>query len=181
MSLQEAANFGQVIAAIAVLGSLVFVGLQIRQNTRFQRLAVVDALSTAVACITVKGIESPALGEALATALQDWGAATRQQRIITHYFLFAYFKLSENAWYQREAGVLEPAQWIGWETMVRHYYHSAGVQRVWWPRRCEAFSKAFQTYLAGTAAPSRYASLDDIFEDHSSSCRFDAERGYFEL
>src|ERR1700690_3408358 len=113
MSLQEAANFGQVIAGIAVLGSLVFVGLQIRQNTQCQKLSVVDALSTAVISITVKGIESPALGEALATALQDWEGASRQQRIIAHYFLFTYFKLSENAWYQRQAGVLEPAQWVG--------------------------------------------------------------------
>jgi len=175
MSLQEAADFGQVIAAIAVLGSLMFVGLQIRQNTQFQKLSVVDALSTAVACITVKGIETPALGDALAAALQDWGAASREQRIIAHYFLFAYFKLSENAWYQRQAGVLEPAQWVGWETMVRHYYHSPGVRCVWWPRRCEAFSKAFQDYLAGTAAPARYASLNDIFEDHAESFRFAAE------
>ena len=169
MSLQEAADFGQVIAAIAVLGTLVFVGVQIRQNTQFQKLSVVDALSTAVACITIKGIESPALGEALAAALQDWGAASREQRIITHYFLFAYFKLSENAWYQRQAGVLEPAQWVGWETMVRHYYHSPGVRNVWWPRRCDAFSKEFEAYLAGTVAPAHYASLNDIFDDHATT------------
>jgi hypothetical protein len=165
MSLREAADLGQVIAAIAVLGSLVFVGLQVRQNTQFQKRSVVDALSTAIACITVKGIESPALGDALAAALQDWGAASREQRIIAHYFLFSYFKLSENAWYQRQAGVLEPAQWVGWETMVRHYYHSAGVRDAWWPRRREAFSEAFQTYLAGTAAPPAYGSLSDIFAD----------------
>ena len=165
MTLGEAADLGQVIAALAVLGSLVFVGLQIRQNTRFQRLSVVDALSTAVACITVKGIESPAMGEALAVAMQDWGAASREQRIIAHYFLFSYFKLSENAWYQRQAGVLEAAQWVGWETMVRHYYHSAGVQRAWWPRRCEAFSEAFRAYLAGTAAPRDYGRLGDLFGD----------------
>jgi len=171
MSLQEAADLGQVVAAIAVLGSLVFVGLQIRQNTQFQKRSVVDALSTAVAGITVKGIESPALGEALATALQDWSAASREQRILTHYFLFAYFKLSENAWYQRQAGVLEPAQWVGWETMVRHYYHSNGVKHVWWPCRRDAFSKAFQAYLASTAAPAHYASLRDIFDDHATSQR----------
>ena len=165
MSLQEAADLGQVFAAIAVLGSLVFVGLQIRQNTQFQKLSVVDGLSTAIACITVKGIESPALGDALAAALQDWEAASREQRIIAHYFLFSYFKLSENAWYQRQAGVLEPAQWIGWETMVRHYYHSAGVRRVWWPRRCMAFSEAFRGYLASTAAPADYGRLNDLFED----------------
>ena len=133
MSLEQAALLGQVIAAIAVLGSLVFVGLQIRQNSHFQKLAAVDRLSAAIACINVKGMESPALGEALAIASREWGAATREQRIIAHYFLFSYFKLAENAWYQREAGVLEPAQWYGWETMVRFYYHAPGVRLTWWP------------------------------------------------
>ena len=165
MSLEQAAYIGQIIAAIAVLGSLVFVGLQIRQNTRFQKIAAVDALSAAIAAINVPAMESPALGEALSTATRDWGAATREQRILAHYFLFSYFKLAENAWYQQRAGVLEPAQWDGWERMVRVYYHSDGVSSAWWPRRRNAFSQSFQTYLAGTAATEDFGSLNDLFDN----------------
>jgi hypothetical protein len=39
----------------------------------------------------------------------------------------------ENAWYQQKAGILDQAQWVGWETMLRKYYHAEGVQRAWWP------------------------------------------------
>jgi hypothetical protein len=166
VSLEEAACLGQVIAGLAVLGSLFFVGLQIRQSTRFQRLAAIDALSTAIACLNIPGIETPALGEALATVSQDWNAGSREQRIIAHYFLFSYFKLAENAWYQREGGVLQPAQWFGWENMVRMYYHSPGVQRVWWPRRHNAYSRPFQAYLARTHPPQDFGLLNDVFCDH---------------
>jgi hypothetical protein len=165
MTLVEAAYLGQVVAGVAVLGSLFFVGLQIRQNTRYRRLAVVDALSTSIACINVPAMETPALGEALSVASRDWAAASREQRIIAHYFLFSYFKLAENAWYQRQAGVLDPAQWFGWENMTRMYYHSAGVQRVWWPRRHDAFSRPFQLFLATTQAPEDYVGLSDVFRD----------------
>jgi hypothetical protein len=79
--------------------------------------------------------------------------------------LFSYFKLAENAWYQRQAGVLEAAQWDGWERMVRLYYHSDGVRRAWWPRRRGAFSDAFQAYLASTAAPEDFGSLNDLFDN----------------
>jgi hypothetical protein len=163
MSLQEAANCGQIIAGIAVLGSLFFVGLQVRQATRFQRLAAIDALSTSIACLNVPGMESPALGEALAVVTRDWAAATRDQRIVAHYFLFSYFRLAENAWYQRQAGVLEAGQWCGWETMVRMYYHCDGVQQVWWPRRHNAYSLAFQCYLASTQPPEDFGCMDDVF------------------
>jgi hypothetical protein len=165
MSLEQAAYLGQVIAAIAVMGSLVFVSFQIRQNTRFQRIAAVDALSAAIAAINVPAMQSPALGEAISIATRDWGAASREQRIITHYFLFSYFKLAENAWYQRQAGLLEPAQWEGWDWMVRAYYHREGVQAAWWPQRRNGFSRPFQAYLAASAAPEGWASLGDLFNN----------------
>ena len=153
------------VAALAVLGSLVFVGVQIRQNIRFQKIAAVDALSHAIAGVNRAGMETPDLGVALAAASQDWGAATRAQRILAHYFLMSYFKLAENAWNQRRAGILEPDQWFGWENMLLIYYHSAGVQRAWWPRRHNAFSPPFQAYLAGTSRPEDFATMTEVFGD----------------
>ena len=165
MSLEEAACLGQVIAAFAVLGSLVFVGLQIRQAARFQKLAAVNALSTAIAGINLAGMETPALGEALAAASRDWGAASREQRIVAHYFLMSYFKLAENAWNHRKAGILTSDQWFGWENMLLIFYHSAGVQSAWWPRRHNAFSPPFQAYLAGTKAPEDFGTMSEVFGD----------------
>jgi hypothetical protein len=166
MTLQQAADLGQVIGAVAVLASLLFVGLQIRQNTRSQKVVAVDSLAAAISAINVPAIASPDLGNALAKAMQDWGSATRDQRIIAHYFLFSYFKLAENGWYQQKNGVLDQDQWTGWETMLRMFYHSPGVQAAWWPRRRYAYSQSFQDYLAGTPAP-RLAGggLNDLFDN----------------
>jgi len=166
MSLEQASYLSQVVAAIAVLASLIFVGLQIRQNTRSQRVVAVDSLAAAIAAINVPAIESPALGAALSKALQDWGSASREQRIIAHYFLFSYFKLGENAWYQRKTRVLDTSQWIGWETMLRAFYHSEGVKTGWWPRRRHAYSPEFQAYLTGLPLPpADIGSLNDLFDN----------------
>src|SRR5579872_1040726 len=128
MTLEQAASLSQIVAALAVLASLVFIGLQIRQNTKSQRVVAVDSLAAAIAAINVPAMESPSVGEALSSALHDWASATREQRIIAHFFLFSFFKLHESAWYQRRTDVLDEAQWTGWETLVRVYYHSEGVK-----------------------------------------------------
>ena len=47
MTLEQAALWGQLISTVAVLASLVFVGLQIRQNTRSQKVVAVDSLAAA--------------------------------------------------------------------------------------------------------------------------------------
>ena len=166
MSLEQAAYLSQVIAAVAVLASLVFIGLQIRQNTRSQRIVAVNSLAAAIAAINVPAMESPALGEALSRALHDWTSASREQRIVAHYFLFSFFKLSESAWYQRRAEVLDEPQWLGWEALLRAIYHSDGVQSGWWPRRHQAYSPEFQAYLAGTAGPpADVGTLNDLFDN----------------
>src|SRR6185369_3838100 len=98
------------VGALAVLGSLIFVGWQVRQNTHSQKIVAVSSLATAIAAINVPAMQSPALGEALAKATRDWNSATREQRVLTHFFLFSYFKLCENAWYQHSRGSLDATQ-----------------------------------------------------------------------
>jgi hypothetical protein len=164
MSLEQASYLSQIVAALAVLASLVFVGFQLRQNTQSQKLVAVSSLSAAIAAINVPAMQSAALGEALARATRDWSGASREQRVLTHFFLFSYFKLGENAWYQHTRGVLDATQWSGWETMLRVFYHSPGVQNAWWPRRRLAYAPAFQAYLATTPAPPPdVGSLEDLF------------------
>ncbi len=164
MSLEQASYLSQIVGAIAVLASLLFIALQIRQNTESQRVVAVSTLANAIAAINVPAMQSPALGEALAKATRDWKGASREQRVLAHFFLFSYFKLGENAWYQHQRGVLETTQWAGWETMLRVFYHSVGVREDWWPRRRRAYSPEFQAYLANTPPPADdIGSLEDLF------------------
>jgi len=166
MSLEQASYLSQIVGASAVLASLIFVGFQIRQNTESQKVVAVSTLASAIAAINVPAMQSPALGEALAKATGNWKSASREQRVLAHFFLFSYFKLCENAWYQHRQGVLEPTQWAGWETMLRVFYHSNGVQNGWWPRRRRAYSPEFQTYLGSTSRPADdIGSLEDLFAD----------------
>lgn len=170
MTLEQASYLSQVVAAIAVLASLLFVGLQIRQNTRSQRVVAVDSLAAAIAAINVPAMESPILGEALSKALGSWESATREQRIVAHFFLFSFFKLAESAWYQRRADVLDEGQWVGWDTLLRLYYHSHGVKAGWWPRRHHAYSPQFQAYIESTPLPpSDIGKLDDLFGKDSAA------------
>lgn len=166
MTLEQLSVLAQVIGACAVLASLIFVGLQIRQNTQSQHVVAVESLTAAIAAIVVPAMQSPVLGTALAKVLKDWSSATHDERVIAHYFLFSFFKLHEQAWYQYKSHVLDHTQWIGWENLIRVYYHSPGIQQVWWPSRRDTFSPKFQAYLAATKPPSAIVSLTDLFDEN---------------
>ena len=83
--------------------------------------------------------------------------------MIAHFFLFSFFKLLENAWYQKKAGILDQAQWVGWETMLRRYYHAPGVRQAWWPAPKNAYSPEFQKFLSETKPPEELGSLSELF------------------
>jgi hypothetical protein len=169
MNLQVFVALAEIISALAVVLTLIVLIISIRQNTKSQKALVVDSLAAAITSINVPAMESPVLGAALAKTTADWSSASREERIVAHYFLFSLFKLLENAWYQQKAGILDQAHWLGWESLLRKYYHAEGVRRDWWHSRKHAYSPEFQKYLAGTRPPEDLSSLGDIFDDVQSN------------
>jgi hypothetical protein len=166
MTIEETAAIAEIINAVAVTLTLLGLIVTIRQNTKSQKAMAVDSLAAAIAAINVPATQSSALGSALSSAVNDWTSATRDERIMAHYFLFSFFKLHESAWYQKKAGILDASQWQGWEKGLRKYYHTKGVREVWWPNRRHAYSAEFQAFLAGTTPPDEIGSLAAIF-DHA--------------
>jgi hypothetical protein len=164
MSLQTIVSLAEIISALAVILTLIAVIVSLRQNTRSQKALAVESLAAAITAINLPGMESPALGSALAKAMADWKSASREERMIAHFFLFSFFKLLENAWYQKNAGTLDQAQWVGWEMMLRKYYHSDGVQQSWWPARKNGYSPEFQKFLSETKPPPEMSSLAELFD-----------------
>ena len=164
MNLQVIVALAQIVSALAVLLTLVVLIISIRQNTRSQKALVVDSLAAAITSINVPAMESPVLGSALSKATADWSSASREERIIAHFFLFSFFKLLENAWYQQKTGVLDQAQWVGWEKLLRKCYHNNGVRRVWWPARQHVYSPEFQKFLSETMPPDGLGGLNELFD-----------------
>jgi hypothetical protein len=164
MNLQTWVSLAEIISALAVILTLIAVIVSLRQNTRSQKALAVESLAAAITAINLPGMESPALGSALAKVMADWKSASREERMIAHFFLFSFFKLLENAWYQKNAGTLDQAQWVGWEMMLRKYYHSDGVQQSWWPARKNGYSPEFQKFLSGTKPPPEMSSLAELFD-----------------
>lgn len=164
MNLQVLVGLAEIISAFAVTLTLIALIVSIRQNTKSQKALAVDSLAAAITSINVPAMESPLLGSALSKAASDWSSTSREERIVAHFFLFSFFKLLENAWYQQKAGILDQAQWLGWETLLRKYYHADGVRRIWWPGRKHAYSPEFQKFLSGTKSPDQLGSLSDLFD-----------------
>lgn len=142
MTLESIYFVAEIAAAITVIASLLYVAVQIRQNTLTVRIAAgqahVDAYDSLLQRITDDG--------GLATA---WVASATDPTVLddaerTRVFGFAgvMFRNFEGAYIQWEAGVLDDRFWQGIKrSMTDQYAH--GVVRVFWSVRRHWFSDEF--------------------------------------
>ncbi len=94
---EQLSHLAQIGGAVGIPRRL-FLSVYSRQNTQSQRTVAVESLASAIAAINVPAMQSPLLGTAIARTLKDWRAASHDERVIAHYFLFCLFKLHEPAW-----------------------------------------------------------------------------------
>ncbi|NIQ57201.1 MAG: hypothetical protein GWN71_28625 [Gammaproteobacteria bacterium] len=132
----------EVIGAIAVVASLVYLAIQVRQNTRAVRAATYDAM-----------VRSSA--DFLDPLIRD-GSLAR---------LF-----ESNVFYQSRQGTLEPWLWEAWRTVMLSYFHPPGI-RAWWEDRRTAYSEPFRQFLETSEPPSVRIRTTQEMEPRSSARR----------
>ncbi len=170
MNLEAINALAQLIAAIGVIVSIFYLAVQIRQNTRSQRSVVVDSLTHSLIDLLGPQAQNPDSPRAFSVVIDNWQDATEEDRTRALPFIFATFKVFENAWFQQRQGTLDRQQWEGWDAYIRIYYHRPGV-KAWWSMRKVAFARGFQNYLEETKPISGAMSIGEIVRGSHGSTR----------
>jgi len=80
-----------VISTVAIVLSVVFLVYQIYQNTKVQKALVVDSLAKSIAEINAPLSADPSIGISISRALQNWVAASPEEKARAHYFQFSSY------------------------------------------------------------------------------------------
>lgn len=139
------------VSVAAVVIGMVFVGFELRQNTKVQRITATQTLAAEyadaleamayegeAACIYVLGING------LANLRDD-------ERLRFFVILFEIFRAAEQLHHYAEQGMVEPRIWRGFERQVGEVASLPGVQE-WWALRREWFGDPFQAFLDSVIA-----------------------------
>lgn len=161
MRLETINAVAQLIAAIGVIASLFYLGVQIRQNTKSMRAVVVDSLAHSLIDLLAPQASNIEFTRSFSRVIKDWNGASEEDRMRTVGVLLATFKLFENAWFQRRQGTLDAQQWEGWDAYARMYFHLPGV-KTWWLLRRATFAAGFREYVENSQPIKDLPSLSDV-------------------
>jgi hypothetical protein len=138
----------EIIGVVAVLIGLVFVGLELRQNSDLLRITATQTLaaeySDALEVMAYEG-EAACVYALGVNGLQNLNDVQRLRFFVQ---MFLIFRSAEQLHYYSLEGMVEDRVWRGFERQLIEIANLPGVQEWWW-RRNAWFSDEFQAYING--------------------------------
>jgi hypothetical protein len=146
MSLNDLANIGQVIGAIAVVISLFYVASQIRQNTNAVRSATAQTVHEHFAKWYHLVAADDELSRIVANGLRDYVSLSEQEKVRFIAAFMAFLSYSQNAFLKWREGLLASPLWLGWELVIMNLVCAPGG-KVFWKDRAYMFGDEFRRYI----------------------------------
>lgn len=146
MTFVEVLQTSQVLGSVAVILSLVFVGIQIRQNTRATRAASHHAVSEALNRLNLLWAREGEVARIWLAGLQDRAALTPDERWRFDSTVRAYLHVCETMYLQAHLGAGDVGIVRAEEDGIRFVLQSAGAKE-WWSENPFGFAPEFRNYL----------------------------------
>jgi hypothetical protein len=161
MTLEQLNFVLQIIGSVGVVGSLIFVGLQVRQNTKATRVQVQENMTSdyiAVAHMLIDNAEVFTRG--IAATPDSFASFSAAEKMISFVCFFAMFKHFENIHSQRERGFIDKESWAAWSEHILMSFNQPGV-KIWWELRRGSFNPHFRSFLESSPPP-KVATLVEV-------------------
>jgi len=151
LTLENIYFIGQSIAALAIVVSLIYVGVQVRQNTSATQTASAQAYVTANNEIVGLINSSPKLADVLhqgANGLSVMKDGDLIRFMAFHDLVFISFQSFHLQW---KKGTLDAALWVTYKQAFIGLLQQKGQQE-WWTERRHWFNSEFQDYVEQAVA-----------------------------
>lgn len=152
MRLGELSDLAQVIGAIAVVISIVYLAVQIRQNTRALGLSVHHAITDANAQILALLAQDPDLARLFRIGAGDFKALADDDRSRFNCLLHRIFLTFEDGFYHLRVGALPAPMSERFSRVLPTYLNQPGV-RAWFDSQKHLMSDEFVKYVTAEVLP----------------------------
>jgi hypothetical protein len=139
-------DLGDFLGGIGVLVSLVYLAIQVRQNTVAARADSYQAVVGDVSDWSRELSLNPEICRILIAGSADFDGLEPIERLQFSLAMSAFFRNMENVHSKFLAGVIDESVWEGWANRTRAFLAAPGM-RSYWEQNALAFSPAFRRFF----------------------------------
>jgi hypothetical protein len=152
MNLDQAALFAQIVSAVCVIASLIFVGFQLRQATAAIRASSSQAHSELYTALVQPIINDGDFARIFSTGVDDPSSLGREEWVRFVAYSSALFRQWESSRVQWRNGRLDADHWHTIERQAMSMCGLAGI-RAAWKVRGHMFTQDFRRWFEGLEPP----------------------------
>ena len=143
MTIQDLGSLGELIAAIATIATLVYLAIQIRQNTTSSRTATYQNIVSTGIELGITFARDESFADLFARGAANPERLTPAEAIRLKGHISSVFRCYELVFHKFEQGAIEADVWAGWRlNMVRFFKLSAYRQS--WERTRDEYPTRFR-------------------------------------
>ena len=146
MNWEAISAIGQIVGAIGVVVSLIYVATEVRNSARATQLASRRSISEIFTLLSRQLAEHPDLRELYYRGLHDFESLEGADLVGFGVLVQGLFRLWEEAYYRHLEGHLDARVWYGWEAAMNDLNGYPGVLG-WWRLRSHWFHEDFAKHV----------------------------------
>src|SRR5436305_13662176 len=151
----EAINaVSQLVSSIAVVFSVLYLGIQVHRSTRVAKLATQDSAATALRDVTKPLMENADLERIWRVGLEDLNALSAQDQARFFHAAYQFLKAFETIHFHYVYGLMDRQLWEGWRGLLRHYVAAPGIAH-YCKLTPEVFSDRFPNFVDAIEPPTK--------------------------
>ena len=145
-NLESLANLGEIIGAITVVVSLIYLAVQVRQNTQAQQTENFSRALDRVAAIQATLSQDPETSVIFSKGVSDPSDLTSRERMQFTWTMYELFGAFEFMFLASKTNAIPEEIWRRWSSAVAWWLSYSGVQ-AWWSVSPIPFSVSFTSYI----------------------------------
>jgi hypothetical protein len=146
MTLEEFYFVSQILSVGLIIGSLIFVGVQLRQNTLAMRATAHHAITDTINQANLAVTQSPDLARVWNAGLKDRGSLTEEEMLRFDFQCLAYFHVFDTLHYQARTGAGDEALLRAEEPGIAGLFENPGIN-AWWDENPYGLGPEFRKYV----------------------------------
>ena len=148
MTLQEVL---QILGGVGVIGSLIYVAIQIRNNARAVRAATYHQISIAMTGALFNMANNGELADLVLRGGDDFDVLTRLEKARFRFHAMFVLSFNQNVFQQRKIGALHNSDWDSFSADLIAYFDMNGARQAW-PTYRRRFNPDFQAHVEAIVA-----------------------------
>ncbi len=136
-------NFGEFFGAIAVVATLGYLAIQVRQNTRSVRAATYQAFSESYGDFRTLLVKDERLGILFSKGLRSRSELTASERLQFDSLMMNFTRVAEVNFYHERGNLVDEPFYRGWRDEAVEIWRVPGA-REWWSENSRFFNADFR-------------------------------------